>query len=52
MASVTPVHSLVKDFLLCNGNVVNFENFPNINPSNANLFNISDEDFGKPTDTF
>ena len=52
MASVTPVHSLVKDFLLCNGNVVNFKNFPNINPSNANLFNIPDEDFGKPTDTF
>ena len=52
MASVTPVHSLVKDFLLCNGNVVNFKNFPNINPSNANLFNIPDEDFGKPTKFF
>ena len=52
MASVTPVHSLVKNFLLCNGNVVNFKNFPNINPSNANLFDISDEDFGKPTETF
>lgn len=52
MASVTPVHSLVKDFLLCNGNEVNFKNFPNINPSNSNLFNIPDEDFGKPTETF
>ena len=36
-ASITPHHSLVKDFLLCNGNEVSFENFPNISLMNGNL---------------
>lgn len=44
-ASLTPHHSLVKDYLLCNGKEVtikNFvKNFPNINLKNYNLFNIS-----------
>ena len=39
-ASITPHHSLVKDFLLCNGSEVNFNNFPNINLSNYNLLKI------------
>lgn len=39
-ASITPHHSLVKDFLLCNGSEVNFYNFPNINLSNYNLLKI------------
>lgn len=36
-ASVTPHHSLVKDFLICNGQTVNFENYPNISLTNTNL---------------
>ena len=39
-ASITPHHSLVKDFLLCNGSEVDFYNFPNINLSNYNLLKI------------
>ena len=39
-ASITPHHSLVKDFLLCNGSEVSFYNFPNINLSNYNLLKI------------
>lgn len=38
-ASVTPHHSLVKDFLLCNGQAVNLTNFPNISLNNNNLLN-------------
>lgn len=38
MATLTPMHSLSKDYLLCNGCPVSFENFPNINPTNENLF--------------
>lgn len=41
-ASITPHHSLVKDFLLCNGQTVNFENYPNISLTNANLL-VNDE---------
>lgn len=37
MASITPHHSLVKDFLLCDGNEVNIENFPNISNNNEKL---------------
>lgn len=40
-ASITPHHSLVKDFLLCNGKEASFLNFPNINLSNYNLFKIN-----------
>ena len=36
-ASITPHHSLVKDFLICNGQTVNFENYPNISLTNTNL---------------
>lgn len=36
-ASITPHHSLVKDFLFCNGQTVNFENYPNISLTNYNL---------------
>lgn len=36
-ASITPHHSLVKDFLFCNGQTVNFENYPNISLTNTNL---------------
>ena len=36
-ASVTPHHSLSKDFLLCNGQTVKFENYPNISLTNTNL---------------
>ena len=47
-ASITPHHSLVKDFLLCNGKEVNLTNFPNISLKNNNLlkdtkFSISDD---------
>jgi hypothetical protein len=38
MATLTPTHSLAKDYLLCNGSKISFENFPNINPTNENLF--------------
>lgn len=38
MATITPTHSLAKDYLLCNGSKVSFDNFPNINPTNENLF--------------
>ena len=51
-ASITPHHSLVKDFLLCNGKEVNLTNFPNISLKNNNLlkdtkFTISDGGNGK-----
>ena len=36
-ASITPHHSLVKDFLFCNGQTVKFENYPNISLTNYNL---------------
>ena len=39
-ATLTPHHSLVKDYLLCNGKKVSVENFPNINLKNYNFFNI------------
>lgn len=48
-ASITPHHSLVKDFLLCNGQEVNFQNFPNINLSNYNLLDIDNP--GKEAET-
>lgn len=38
MASLCPIHTVAKDFLLCNGNQVTFENFPNISLTNENLF--------------
>lgn len=41
-ASITPHHSLVKDFLLCNGQGVNLTNFPNISLNNNNLLNDKD----------
>ena len=40
-ATLTPHHSIVKDYLLCNGKVVNVTNFPNINLKNDKFFNIS-----------
>lgn len=40
-ATLTPHHSLVKDYLLCNGKEVNVKNFPNINLKNDKFFNIS-----------
>lgn len=40
-ATLTPHHSLVKDYLLCNGKEVNVTNFPNINLKNDKFFNIS-----------
>ena len=40
-ATLTPHHSLTKDYLLCNGKEVNIENFPNINLKNDKFFNIS-----------
>jgi hypothetical protein len=36
-ASITPHHSLVKDFLFCNGQTVKFENYPNMSLTNTNL---------------
>ena len=39
-ASITPHHSLAKNFLLCNGDEVSFRNFPNINLSNYNILKI------------
>jgi hypothetical protein len=47
MATITPVHSLSKDYLLCNGLDVTFENFPNISPTNDKLF---DTKYGMPVD--
>lgn len=41
-ASITPHHSLVKDFLLCNGQSVNLTNFPNISLNNNNLLKDGD----------
>lgn len=43
-ASITPHHSLVKDFLLCNGQDVNLTNFPNISLNNGNLLKDSDKE--------
>jgi len=40
-ATLTPHHSLVKDYLLCNGKEVNVTNFPNINLKNDKFFDIS-----------
>lgn len=34
------IHSLSKDFLLCNGEKVCFENFPNMNLTNSDFFKI------------
>lgn len=45
MATLSPTHSLSKDYLLCNGLDVSFENFPNISPTNENLFMTKN---GKP----
>ena len=39
-ATLTPHHSLVKDYLLCNGKEVNVTNFPNINLKNDKFFDI------------
>lgn len=39
-ATVSPHHSLAKDFLLCDGREVNFTNYPNISLKNANLLNV------------
>ena len=35
------IHSLSKDFLLCNGEKVCFENFPNMNLTNSDFFDIT-----------
>ena len=43
-ASITPHHSLVKDFLLCNGQEATLENFPNISLNNNNLLKEADGD--------
>ena len=37
MATLTSHHSLAKNFLLCDGNEVNIENFPNISNDNQRL---------------
>lgn len=42
-ASITPHHSLVKDFLLCNGKEVTLKNFPNISLNNGNLLKDTDK---------
>lgn len=39
-ASVGFVHSLSKNFALCNGRLLNFFNFPNISISNGEIFEI------------
>ena len=39
-AALSSVHSLVKDFLLCDGKEINYFNYPNINIANKNLFEI------------
>lgn len=38
MASVGFAHSLAKNFVLCNGRLLNFQNFPNISISNDQIF--------------
>ena len=48
-ASITPHHSLVKDFLLCNGKEVTLKNFPNISLNNGNLLKDTDKN-GKTID--
>lgn len=40
-ATLTPHHSLVKDYLLCNGKEVSVKSFPNINLKNDKFFDIS-----------
>lgn len=49
-ASITPHHSLVKDFLLCNGQDVNLTNFPNISLNNNNLLRDVDVSNGAEID--
>lgn len=36
--AVSPIHSLVKDFLLCDGKEIKYKNYPNMNLSNSSLF--------------
>ena len=40
--AVSSIHSLVKDFLLCDGKEISYKNYPNINISNKKIF-----DFGE-----
>lgn len=47
IATLSPTHSLSKDYLLCNGLDVCFENYPNISPTNENLFVTKN---GQPVD--
>lgn len=50
-AALSSVHSLVKDFLLCDGKEINYFNYPNINIANKNLFEIkSNELYPVPDD--
>lgn len=37
-ATVSPVHSLVKDFVLCDGKEITFTNYPNLSLKNENIF--------------
>ena len=39
-STVSPHHSLVKDFLLCDGKPVDFKNYPNISIKNDKLLNV------------
>ena len=36
--AVSPIHSLVKDFLLCDGKEIKYKNYPNVNLCNSSLF--------------
>lgn len=40
-ATISSVHSLSKDYVLCDGKDINFINYPNISLKNYNLFEIS-----------
>lgn len=40
------IHSLCKDFVLCNGLTVQFNNFPNLNITNMSLFDFDTNDKG------
>lgn len=40
-ATVSPHHSLVKDFIICDGKEIDFSNYPNISLKNYNLLNVN-----------
>ena len=47
MGTVGFAHSLGKNFVLCNGCTINFQNFPNISLTNEAIFNTSQTDTSK-----